>query len=473
MLAMGRALMGKPKLLMLDEPSLGLAPLIVREIFSIIVGAARDRRVDPAGRAERARRAAGLRLRLRARDRRARARGPERRACARIRASRRPISGAGRPRRPAEPVRDRRAALRPRMPGGQPRYRYRLPARGGARRCAIPHKDSRDRSLRSARQRRAAWPKHGACCSSRPASTTRTSRACSRRSTRTKSISPTSISSTRGSRAGASRKASSSRARSASTAASAIRAVHGDKQAFAYSDDITPARARRGGRGRARDRPAGPVGGRADRARRRRARALRAAAIRSRRCREDAKVALLERLERMARARDPRVTQVMASLAGEYEAVLIARSDGFVAADVRPLVRVSLTVIVEENGRREQGSTGGGGRFDYDYFTDEVLDAYAKQAVDQALLNLGARDAPAGHDDGRARPRLAGHPAARGDRPRARGRLQPQGHERVLGPRRPARRGARASPSSTTARSSGGAARSTSTTRATRRSAPC
>ncbi len=98
----------------------------------------------------------------------------------------------------------------------------------------------------------------------------------------------------------------------------------------------------------------------------------------------------------MARARDPRVTQVMASLAGEFEAVLIARSDGFVAADVRPLVRVSLTVIVEENGRREQGSMGGGGRFDYAYFTDDVLATYANKAVDQALLNLGARDAPAG-----------------------------------------------------------------------------
>ena len=63
----------------------------------------------------------------------------------------------------------------------------------------------------------------------------------------------------------------------------------------------------------------------------------------------------------------------MASLAGEHETILIARSDGLVAADVRPLVRMSLTVIVEENGRREQGYSGGGGRFDYAYFTDDVL----------------------------------------------------------------------------------------------------
>ena len=111
---------------------------------------------------------------------------------------------------------------------------------------------------------------------------------------------------------------------------------------------------------------------------------------------DDAKVALLERLEQMARKRDPRVTQVMASLAGEYEAILVARSDGQIVADVRPLVRVSLTVIAEENGRREQGSAGGGGRFDYAHFTDAMLESYAATAVGQALLNLGARDAPAG-----------------------------------------------------------------------------
>ena len=70
---------------------------------------------------------------------------------------------------------------------------------------------------------------------------------------------------------------------------------------------------------------------------------------------------LLERLEAMARAEDPRVKEVVASLVGTWEVVLVARSDGHLAADVRPLVRVSVTVIMEENGRREQGSAGGGG----------------------------------------------------------------------------------------------------------------
>jgi TldD protein len=87
----------------------------------------------------------------------------------------------------------------------------------------------------------------------------------------------------------------------------------------------------------------------------------------------------------------------MASLAGEHETVLIARSDGLVAADERPLVRISITVIVEENGRREQGYGGGGARLDYGYFTEAVLDGFARQAVNQALVNLSARPAPAGN----------------------------------------------------------------------------
>ena len=108
------------------------------------------------------------------------------------------------------------------------------------------------------------------------------------------------------------------------------------------------------------------------------------------------KVALLERVEKMARARDPRVVQVMAGLAAEYDVVLVARADGTRAADVRPLVRVSVTVIAEQNGRREVGTGGGGGRFGLGYFQDEVLQSYVEQAVNAALTNLEARPAPAG-----------------------------------------------------------------------------
>ena len=174
-----------------------------------------------------------------------------------------------------------------------------------------------------------------------------------------------------------------------------VRAVAGEKTAFAYSDDIsldalaqaataTRAIGRQGsssfaaleklGEARALYAPQDPVVVLPD----------------------ADKVALLERLERIARARDPRVTQVMASLAGEFEAILIARSDGLIAADVRPLVRLSLNVIVEDNGRREQGMAGGGGRIDYRCFAEDRLQEYAARAVDQALLNLSAREAPAG-----------------------------------------------------------------------------
>jgi TldD protein len=174
-----------------------------------------------------------------------------------------------------------------------------------------------------------------------------------------------------------------------------VRAVSGDRTAFAYSDDIsfdalqsaaqaTRAIARQGGDGSTRV------------ARRGEALALYAPQDPLASLDAPEKVALLERLERIARGLDPRVTQVMASLAGEYEVVMVARSDGMQAADVRPLVRLSLQVIVEANGRREQGSAGGGGRFDYGYFTDDVLRDYAQKAVQQALVNLDARPAPAG-----------------------------------------------------------------------------
>ncbi|MFO1309769.1 MAG: metalloprotease TldD [Burkholderiales bacterium] len=174
-----------------------------------------------------------------------------------------------------------------------------------------------------------------------------------------------------------------------------VRAVAGDKSAYAYSDDISPAALDEAAAavraiGRQGQSASAPV------ARRGGARSLYRAGDPVGSLDEAAKVALLERLERMARARDPRVAQVMASLAAEQETVLIARSDGEIVADVRPLVRVSITVIVEENGRREQGHAGGGGRFDYAYFDDDRLAEYARHAVDGALLNLAAREAPAG-----------------------------------------------------------------------------
>jgi len=109
-----------------------------------------------------------------------------------------------------------------------------------------------------------------------------------------------------------------------------------------------------------------------------------------------AKVALLEKLEQLARGIDPRVKQVMASLSAEYDVVMVQRADGQRIADIRPLVRVGVTVIVEQQGRREQGYAGGGGRTDYAYFTDDVLRRYAQEAVHQAVVNLDARPAPAG-----------------------------------------------------------------------------
>ena len=110
-----------------------------------------------------------------------------------------------------------------------------------------------------------------------------------------------------------------------------------------------------------------------------------------------AKIELLEMIDREARELDPRVKQVIASLAGGDDTILLLASDGTHAADVRPLVRLNVTVIVEQDGRREQGSSGGGCRRDYHYFIDEERGlGYAREAVRQALVNLEAQDAPAG-----------------------------------------------------------------------------
>jgi len=176
-----------------------------------------------------------------------------------------------------------------------------------------------------------------------------------------------------------------------------VRAVSGDKTAFAYSDVIgadalmNAARATRtiAARGAGRVKVSGAlVPGHGH--------ALYGLDDPIPRMDATQKVALLERVERMARAKDPRVRQVMAGLAAEYDVVLVARSDGHVAADVRPLVRLSLSVIAEQGGRREQGHSGGGGRVDFAHFDDERIERYVDEAVHAALTNLDARPAPAG-----------------------------------------------------------------------------
>ncbi len=109
------------------------------------------------------------------------------------------------------------------------------------------------------------------------------------------------------------------------------------------------------------------------------------------------KIALLQKVDACARKLDSRVKQVIVSLVGVDEAILIAASDGTLASDMRPLVRMNVNVIVEQNGKREQASAGGGGRLDYQYFIDDDRAMeFAREAVRQALVNLDAVEAPAG-----------------------------------------------------------------------------
>ncbi len=112
---------------------------------------------------------------------------------------------------------------------------------------------------------------------------------------------------------------------------------------------------------------------------------------------DDDKVALLQRVDQATRALDPRVKQVMASLVAVHEIILVCGNDGTLAADIRPLVRMNVTVLVEDKGRREQGYTGGGGRTGFQYFLDQDRAlGYGREAVRQALVALEAVPAPAG-----------------------------------------------------------------------------
>jgi len=180
-----------------------------------------------------------------------------------------------------------------------------------------------------------------------------------------------------------------------------VRAISGEKTGFAYSDEIdakalleASASARAIAKGTvvasdsiARDRPLVRGGGRT----------LYAAFDPIDALANEDKVEALRRVDRLLRAADPRVKQVTVSLSGGVDTVLVARSDGHVAADVRPLVRLNVQVIVEHGGRREQGYAGGGGRYGYaELLGGDRPEKLAREALRQALVNLEAVDAPAG-----------------------------------------------------------------------------
>jgi TldD protein len=177
-----------------------------------------------------------------------------------------------------------------------------------------------------------------------------------------------------------------------------VRAVAGEKTAFAYSDDISAASLMDAAR-TVRTIAAAGQSRRVKLARKPQvaaSRLLYAATDPIATLDSAQKVALLEKVEKLARAKDPRIVQVMASLAAEHDVVFVARADGTRAADVRPLVRLSVTVIAEQDGRREVGTGGGGGRFGLGWFQDTVVAGYVEQAVNAALTNLESRPAPAG-----------------------------------------------------------------------------
>jgi TldD protein len=175
-----------------------------------------------------------------------------------------------------------------------------------------------------------------------------------------------------------------------------VRAMAGERTGFAYSDEVVPAallEAARAARAIAREGGRGQV------------QAWHATTAHRLYSAEDPiatladadKIALLQELDRRARALDPRVRQVVATLAAVHEIVLVAASDGTLAADVRPLVRMNVSVIVEQDGRREQGYAGTGGRYSLEEFIKaEKPMRLAREAVRQATVNLGSVPAPAG-----------------------------------------------------------------------------
>lgn len=175
-----------------------------------------------------------------------------------------------------------------------------------------------------------------------------------------------------------------------------VRAISGEKTGFAYSDEIVlPALTQAASAARAIARSGGE--GRLQAWKRQSFPALYQPLDPLASIETSDKVALLKRIDAEARKKDSRIKQVLVGLSGRHTTMLVAGTDGTLAGDVRPLVRLNVSVIVEENGRIENGGSGGGGRYGYQYFLDnELTSKYIDEAVEQALVNLEADDAPAG-----------------------------------------------------------------------------
>jgi len=176
-----------------------------------------------------------------------------------------------------------------------------------------------------------------------------------------------------------------------------VRAISGEKTGFAYSDEIAlPALQQASGSAKAIAMAGKNASNSLSAFSNHSVPALYSADNPLKSLEDAAKVALLKVADLAARKCDPRVSQVFVSLSGVHDVVLVTATDGTFSADVRPLVRFNVSVIVDDGGKREQGSSGGGGRVGYAYFSEEQVKQYAAEAVRLALVNLTAQPAPAG-----------------------------------------------------------------------------
>lgn len=180
-----------------------------------------------------------------------------------------------------------------------------------------------------------------------------------------------------------------------------VRAITGEKTGFAYADEITPS-ALEAAATAARGIAIAGGEGKVNAWKQQQSKALYISSDPIAAMEEVKKIELLKQADAYIRSLDSRIIQVVVSLSGVHEEILVAASDGTLAADIRPLVRFNCSVILEEEGKRERGASGGGGRHDYSVLLEDGDDGlpycfgFAREAVRQAQVNLHAIDAPAG-----------------------------------------------------------------------------